>query len=187
MLAALIQAGADPLTNSVDWLAGNKPMASIPPSFHGERGTYGFALFSLLFTCAMVATALYGSIHNALQQRKFSGWRDPININRYIIWQLLLGILIGAFPDAVVMLTWGEVSYTSSMRIAEVDRFMDGMVMFPIVSALILWYRAKPVINYQLIIQPLPIDLWPRWRQMLPQIRIAAICAFISLGVALGK
>lgn len=186
-LLSLLQAAADPLTNAVEWVAGSKPRAFLPPSFHGSRGNFAFALFSLLFTCAILCTALYGSMHNAWVARKYSSWRDPINMNRYIIWLMIIAILMGAAPDVIFLLMWGEVTEVTAWRLAEFDRFCDGLVMFPIVGAMFLWYRAKPVINYQLIRVPLPIDLWPKWTQMAPQIRVAALVAFISAGVALGK
>lgn len=120
-------------------------------------------------------------------QKTISKWRDPINVNRYIIWLLLSTILVGGGPDVVVMLAYGEISPSHTALLLNLDRLMDGMTMFPVVAAILLWYRGKPVINYQLIRQPIPVDLWPKMRQMLPHIRIGVIVALISLGVALGK
>jgi hypothetical protein len=126
-------------------------------------------------------------MRNAWMQRTISQWRDPINVNRYVIWLLLSTILVGGGPDVIVMLAYGEVSNETTGLILQFDRIMDGLTMFPVVAAILLWYRAKPVINYQLIRQPIPVDLWPKLRKMGPNIRIGGVVALIALGVALGK
>ena len=168
-------------------LSGEHGAPIIPLSFDGSRVNYAWVLFSLMITVSFVATALLGSLKTAWDQRKLWTWRDPIMANRYILWCFCIGVMVGATPDLVTLYAYGEVSPGTLGMLLQIDRAMDSLVMFPVIAAVGLWYRAKPVINYQLIRQPIPVELWPTFRQMFPYIRIGLITAVIALGVAIGK
>tara|TARA_B100000929_G_scaffold268167_1_gene236864 strand:- start:275 stop:460 length:186 start_codon:yes stop_codon:yes gene_type:complete len=57
----------------------------------------------------------------------------------------------------------------------------------PFLIASTIWYRAKQVVAFQLVRQPIPVDLWPDFRKMVPHLRIVGLVMIISAGVAFGK
>src|SRR3546814_17131041 len=72
----------------------------LPASFAGDRLTYAFALFSILFTCSLSMMVMLNSIRNAWEQRFWVLWNHPLSVNRYILWFFVLtlqfmGVQIG--------------------------------------------------------------------------------------------
>lgn len=160
-----------------------------PPSFDGDQIAYGLALFGLTWIVALGAMLFIQSFGNFWERRQVDGLRDPINANRYIIWGMLGTIMLGAFGDVVILLIWGEVNNRTLSAWTAVDRYLDFLTAVPFTASVIIWARAKPVVNYQLIREPLPLHLWPQWSDpSMQQIRrIALAVAFIALGVSIGK
>tara|TARA_B100000929_G_scaffold268167_1_gene236865 strand:- start:457 stop:858 length:402 start_codon:yes stop_codon:yes gene_type:complete len=80
----------------------------LPPSFEGNRWISAWLLFGLTLICALSIAMLWQSIVNIRAEP--SRWRDPVNVNRYVLWGLLCTIICGAMPDTLVLLLWDEVS-----------------------------------------------------------------------------
>ena len=68
-----------------------------------------------------------------------------------------------------------------------IDRASDALTPVPFLIASTIWYRAKQVVAFQLVRQPIPVDLWPDFRKMVPHLRIVGLVMIISAGVAFGK
>lgn len=170
-----------------------------PPSFDGNPWSYGFALFSLTLISALSLAHLLTMLHDAhrvrLARRLFSGALAGETIGlftllgsyRTILAGLFLTIVLGALPDVLLLLAWGEASDPVIDRLFLLDRVCDGATLVPFLFAVTMkaW-----------VIQALPQRLAEVSRTPLQPLRpfmiarylkILALVLVISLGVTIGK
>lgn len=113
----------------------------IPASFSGNRLAFGFALFSLFSVSSLAIRQLFLI---AAQLRR-EGWRsDPdVGLYRMTVGALMMAIVLGAAPDVILLLIYGEANEQSMTAVMTIDRVCDGLVGVPFVAAVFLRVRAE--------------------------------------------
>lgn len=169
-----------------------------PPSFDGNPWTYGFALFSLTLVSAMSLAQLLAYVfeERRLREAERAGnmvFRPPnsplttLSAFRRIIISFLLMALLGAGPDVLILLAWGEAGNSTIESLYLLDRTCDGLVMVPFLSALWLLARTRQALPQQLAKAAL-IPLGPFRPAMLrDNAKILGVVLLIAIGVTFGK
>jgi hypothetical protein len=155
-------------------------MLSLTSSF-----PHAFALFALLTIASLSAQKMV-----ILGQAMFSssfGFNLPITVWRMKLFLLYAGFFCGAAPDALILMVYGQDLHVVPDWAHMLDRAMDGMTLLPFLCAVFISIRSVPIIEFQLTRQPIPMDLWPTWRSILPQIRATFFVLVITLGITLAK
>ncbi len=158
---------------------------AFPPSFDGSRLLFALALFALIWVTAISIALLWKSASDV--RARPTPWHEPLGVSRLIEAGWLMTIVMGAGPDVLVMLAWGEVSDWFIQNLLAVDKAFDLLCAVPFTFACWLRVRAGAVIGYQLIRQPIPMELMPTLAMLSDKLRIAALVALIAAGVAIGK
>lgn len=172
--------------------------SAYPPSFEGNPWSYGFALFSLTLICALAIAMLMHIVFEVRAKRAAFAmlnqeppppepWASPLTIHRTIVTCFLLTILCGAFPDVLILFSWGEAAPATMDALFFADRIGDGLTGLPFTCAAILSAWGSQVVPQQLIRNtPIPVRP-PTWRTFKDQFKIAAMVLLIALGVTLAK
>jgi hypothetical protein len=177
------------------------PVSPFPPSFDGNPWTYAFALFSLTLVSALSLAQLLEYAFEEQRKREIDRLvhnqvaaapipSEPINTLtafRRIVISFLLMAFLGATPDVLILLAWGETSIGWMERLYLLDRVCDGLVMFPFMTAMWLLARTRQAMPQQLAKAAL-IPLGPfHWGMLRQRLRIVVLVLFIAAGVTLGK
>lgn len=172
---------------------------AIPTSFSGNRIAYGFALFSL-FTMSSLAFRQLILIAWHLREED---WRaDPdVGLYRMVVGCMMMVILLGAGPDVILLLLWGEAGDRSMTTAMTFDRICDGLAILPFVAAVFLRLRAEqfqrtphladlqrlaPHIDFGprerrlFLVRPKPESVWEN-------VKIVSFVMAIAVGLALWK
>lgn len=170
-----------------------------PPSFDGNPWTYGQALFSLTLVSALSLAQLLALYFEPKREREISrlignpvpqprGYpMSALVAFRLILASFLLMAFLGAAPDVLILLAWGEASASTIEALYLVDRLGDGFVMFPFLTATWLIARTKQHHEQHLAnAVHIPLGLF-RWSTLLQNMKITAGVLVIAAGVTLGK
>lgn len=159
--------------------------SAYPAGFMGSEFAFFFALFSYVAVSAIAARQLVllvaTMVHNPID------WRSPLGAARVIIGCLLLSLLISTFPDAVMLLVWGEVATRTIVSIAVIDRLMDGLVIVPFGAACLIGINRHSVIRSQLARQPIALDRLPTKQALRHHYVSLGLILAIAAGVTFGK
>lgn len=173
-------------------------LSPYPPSFDGNPWSYGFALFSLTLICALSLAML---LHFIFESRaRAAAWRmsavptprpvpfaSPLAIHRMIITGFLLTILLGAFPDVLLLYAWGEADTSTIDALFLADRICDGMTSFPLLWSAALTAWGAQVVPQQLISSADIQIRAPQWRTIAGQLKIVGMVLIIAAGVTIAK
>lgn len=171
----------------------------IPLSFAGNRAAYGFALFSLFSTSSLAIRKLI--LIGA--QLHAEDWRvDPdVGLYRMALASLLLVIVLGASPDVIFLLLWGEASPATMSVVMTLDRVCDALTIIPFTAAIFLHVRADqfqrtPNLAELQHLAP-EVDVGPRERTLFvvsprresiaENVKIVILVTIIAAGLALWK
>lgn len=170
-----------------------------PPSFGDNPWAYGFALFGLTIISAMSLAILAGILLEARHNRQIdaavgnvavkslSPAITTLTLYRVKLACLLSTIAIGASPDVLVMLAWGEASDRMMAALFTLDRLGDGLALLPFVAFVMTVALSGGSVAHRLALDPYQVDLTPRWSRIRQKLQIA-LCAFlIAIGVTLYK
>lgn len=171
----------------------------IPNSFSGNRAAYGFALFSLF----SITSLSIRKIFLLAAQLRDEHWRnDPdVGFHRMALTCLLLVIVMGAGPDVILLLIWGEVGGRSLATAMTFDRMCDGLAVIPFVTALFLHIRAERIERRPALAQlssvtpPIPVRagerqlfvVQPRTESIAENVKIVVFVMLIAALLALLK
>ena len=158
---------------------------TFPPAFANNPFAYGFALFGLILVAAL-SLAQIVRLMRALDPHR-DGYASPVTCHRIILICLFSAILMGTFPDVVVLLLWNEVSNAAMQELWALDRVFDGLMLVPFLMAILVGVRSEARITYQLIKRDVAMDVWPTWKQTRDQFAIMGLAFLIAFGVAWGK
>lgn len=177
----------------------HQALSRFPPSFDGNPWTYGFALFSLTLVSAISLAILIGyaleyrarreinvAIDNPVTQPAFP-MTSPFSLYRWIICGFLLTIVMGALPDVLVLLAWGEASADTMEALFMFDRLADGLLILPYLCSAFLAVWAGQAVDHKLALDSIPMGLRPSWAMMRDRIKMAGLVLFIAIGVTLAK
>lgn len=113
----------------------------IPRSFSGNRAAYGFALFSLF---SMTSLAIRKLLLITAQLRAQPWREDPdVGFYRIALALMLVTIIIGAGPDVVLLLLWGEAGDRTLTTAMTLDRLGDGVALAPFIAAIFVMVKAE--------------------------------------------
>lgn len=169
-----------------------------PPSFDGNPWSYGFALFSLTLICAFAIAMFLQFLFEGRARRaamKAFGqtpqpplpWASPLTIHRSIVMCFLATILLGAFPDVLLLFAWGEAQAPTLDFLFLLDRICDGLTFAPFTAAIALSAWGAQVVPQQLI-RDTPVTVGAfKWRTIKDQTKIVVMVLIIALGVTIAK
>lgn len=173
-------------------------LSPYPPSFDGNPWSYGFALFSLTLICALSFAMLLHFVFEA--RARTAAWRisavptpkplklaSPLMIHRAIITGFLLTILLGAFPDVLILFAWGEAQTDTIDALFLADRICDGMTSFPLLASAALSAWGAQVVPQQLVTTHDIALRAPQLRTIVGQLKIVGMVMFIAAGVTFAK
>jgi hypothetical protein len=103
--------------------------------------------------------------------------KSAINIYRIQLIMMYLAIIIAVAPDAVYLWTYGEVSTVATQRLLLTDRLFDSLFLIPFFIFTYLQIRCGPILKFQLIRRPSPIDL----SVTKPKVKSTLLCALAIL------
>lgn len=171
-----------------------------PPMFDDSPFAYAFALFSLTLASALSLAMLIGFILEARRGKEIAalvGSRTPpsrsgsplnlFDLHRLIVSGFLLTILLGAMPDVVVLLAWGEASDRAMYSLFQLDRIFDGLTILPLATSLGLSTIAAQSVDHRLYIEPAPVRLSFKWSSLRDKFKIGGVVLCIAIGVTLSK
>ncbi|MEA1071301.1 hypothetical protein [Sphingomonas sp. LY160] len=174
-------------------------VSRFPPSFDGNPWTYGFALFSLTLITAISLAILVGYALDARTKRDVSRAIgnelpivtppaiSPLSLHRMIVSGFLLTIVLGAFPDVLVLLAWGEAADDTIEALFTIDRIGDGILVMPFLcsASLVVW--AGQAVDHKLALDSAAMTLRPSWIHLKERLKMVAIVFLIATGVTLAK
>lgn len=156
-----------------------------PSAFAGNWFLFGLAMFIDLFSCLLGLLLIFNNIRSIFITRKFTHFLDPINMYKYIILLFALTISLRTCMDATILLTWGELSFERMRDLNDLDRMFDISSIIPFLGFIYLILKGGPVIEFQLLRQPIPSDLFPTWimlrKPVLSFVIVMILCVIITL------
>lgn len=155
---------------------------AFPPSFQGDRFAYAFSVFGL-FGSALLALEWAVRIFRAARLDRHP-IRAPLTIVRLILFLLLSATLLRIGGDVLLIMFWPEVSPETRAALAQLDRIMDGVSVFPMTAAWIVGLFGAAVVEFQLVKQPIPADLWPSFRRIKRPLALGGMILTIALALA---
>lgn len=174
-------------------------MSRFPPSFDGNPWSYGYALFGLTLVSAASATVLVSYLLEARERRAINrlldnqvipalGPRWPLGrVLRVVIGSLLLTIFMGAFPDVLILLAWGEASDRTIEILFLVDRLLDGTLMYPFLLAITLIVSAGQSVEHVLSVDPMQASFRLLWSDLKQKLKLIPVVLLIAVGVTVAK
>lgn len=171
-----------------------------PPSFDGNPWSYGFALFSLTLISAIALTILIGYLSEARARREIDerignmvpaalspSALSPYVLHRLIIAGLMLTIVLGAVPDVLLLLAWGEAGDSTLDTLFLVDRVCDGLTLAPFLASTLLLLWAGQAVDHRLSIEPVKVRLRPSWQAIRERLKLVLLVLLIAVGVTFAK
>lgn len=170
---------------------------SFPPSSADSPLAYGFALFSLSMISVVaiaVLMALFIEWRGARENRMFLPLpiaRNCSDLNvalRVALVMFSMFLLAGALPDALILLSWGEVSIPTLRNMLIIDRTLDGLIIFPFLAGCFVLSWVWPSLTQSVAEIGVRNSMPPLNRRMVIKIaRVPALLLLISVGVTIGK
>lgn len=114
---------------------------NIPPAFSGNRGAYGFALFSLFTMTTLSMRKII--VVACCMAREGGGALLDVTLHRLAIICLLAVILLGTAPEVALLLLWGEISLDGHVALMSLDRLGDGLTIIPYLLFLAFMLKAE--------------------------------------------
>ncbi|WP_066723596.1 hypothetical protein [Sphingomonas pituitosa] len=170
-----------------------------PPSFNDNPLSYGFALFSLaLITSISLAYVIAAVLERSREREVNAKIRNValppsptgltlLSYHRLILCGLLLTIILGAGPDVLLLLAWGEASDEAMWWIFQLDRVCDAATIIPFLMSMFLTIRAERSIEHRLGLDPIKIPVRPTWGMVRDKLKITGAVLCIAVGVTLYK
>jgi hypothetical protein len=166
----------------MDAIASRTP---IPPTFFGMRWFYAATMAMTLAMSALASSAL---IENCRFLLSFPNrWEEPAKVTVINESLLLLAIIVGVTPDAIVLLSWGDPTAPAYSTLAALDRALDFASGGLFLIFMLRRIRSRPVALFQLQRDPIPIELQPTMEQLRPKFMMIGAILLIAVGVAFAK
>ena len=161
-----------------------------PAMFGGARGVYGLALFSQVLMSLLSIAAIIELVR--LYRTYNEPFRSPAQMHRVALGLILFGMVMLSLPGAVFNLLWHDPSLgdheVAVLRTVQQFRIAaQGLAWMPFLAGMTVLSLSRHAITFQLIRQPLPVDLWSNRSQMIQSARLGLACLVIAVLVALYK
>jgi hypothetical protein len=170
-----------------------------PPSFNDNPWSYGFALFSLALITSVSLAYVIGVVLERWREREINAkvrnaaappprlGMTLLTYHRLILCGLLSTIILGAGPDVILLLAWGEASDEAMWWIFQIDRVGDACTIAPFLMSMFLTIRAERSIEHRLGLDPVKIPVRPTWGMVRDKLKITGAVLCIAVGVTLYK
>lgn len=155
---------------------------SLPPSFGEDKMIYFFSIFGLLTILLLMSEWLWRVTWAFFD--KPHPLRHPVTVSRMIMALMLLGVLMGVGGDVFLVVAWPELSGESRLWLTRLDKVLDGASAAPFFLAWTWGIIGGAMVEWQLVRHPIPINLWPSWRDMQRPAAIGALVFFISASIS---
>lgn len=157
----------------------------IPPTFAGLRWLYGGVLALLLTSSALGFGAIIENLRFLATTN--AAPREPARVMVVNETMQIAAFVLLVLGDVLVLMAWGEAAAPANSYLARLDRFLDGGAACAFAAYLWRRLRVRPVLIYQLLREPIPLELEPTWEQLKPKFMVAVGILVVSFGVAFGK
>jgi hypothetical protein len=117
-------------------------------------------------------------------ERRFP-YQHPSSVARVILMSLLVSIVLRAGPDILSLMLWGDMSPAERLTLLKMDGYLDTVSFVPFGVAWVTAFLGGPILMYQLERHPLPLHLWPTWRQVRRPMKIGLAVLAISVATTL--
>lgn len=139
--------------------------------FQGSGVTDNFFLFWIstfidLLLTMMSAVMFYNTTKSYIATHHLGGLRYPINLYKAFILSMAALIFARVAPDTVIQMLWKEAPTTTMIWLQHINQFMDAFAIIPFLAGIYILIRSGPLIEFQLLRQPIPTNLWPSWRMV---------------------
>jgi hypothetical protein len=177
-----------------------------PPSFDDSSLVYAGALFGLAMITGCALAILVGYLCQSREAAREAPGniyrvRYPKGINvsprrtewtlyelyRFKICALLVTILLGAAPDVLVLLAWGEVSDPTMFLLFQADRICDFVALFPFMGFVCVYVASGQAVGHALSVDERTADFTPAIPRLRDKLGIAFWSLLIAAGVTLYK
>lgn len=120
---------------------GTAPEGTLPRAYNGNRAAYAFA-FASLFSLTSLSIRKVIIIAQELFDRN---WREAPDIGLYRIVLLIFHsvFILGAGPDCVILMIWGEVTESTMNGWLMFDKICDGLCFPVFLVGTIILMRAE--------------------------------------------
>lgn len=152
--------------------------SDLPPSFSDDRIIYFLSVFGLLTVLLLMSEWLWRVAWSFFDRPQ--PIKHPISVVRCITALLLLGILMGVTGDAALVIGWPELTPYQRLAVSQTDRVLDGLTAIPFFLAWLFALLGGAMVDWQLQRHPIPVNLWPGWRQLRRPLTIGALVVFIA-------
>lgn len=175
--------------------------SKFPPAFQGDIWTYGMALASMSALSFVSFAILVGYVLEARINEKIGkqicNWlkapekkqRTLGFYDRLVTSGFLVTILLGTFPDVLVMVTWREVSSETMLDLYHWDRVCDSLVIIPYLFSVFLGLGIRQAkrhkLNYRADYKPHPNII--HWSDALEKAKIIVLALVLAAGIAFYK
>lgn len=138
-------------------------------------------LFSLIFFSAMALEWLWRYAWSLREHP--APLKDPTTALRGTIILILLAMLCRVLPDTVQAMVWAESDAAARIRLLIWNERFNALSSIPFALAWLMAYLGGPMILYQLHREPIPLHLWPTWKQVARPAKIASACLALALAL----
>jgi len=139
--------------------------------FQGSGVTDNFFLYWLstfidLLLTMMSGVMLYNTTRSYIATKHLGGLRYPVNLYKAFIMCMAALIFFRVWPDTVIQLIWKEAPTSVMLTLQHINQIFDAAALLPFLAGIYVLIRSGPLIEFQLLRQPIPTNLWPSWRMV---------------------
>lgn len=160
-------------------------LADRPASVQANPVILMFSIFGLLGGSMLMLEIISRVVSDAIGQPR--PWKHPVTIVRLRSGLGALGVLLYIGPDAVSFMFWPDVTPQTRYAIAITNRLLDSLALIPLSGAWMIGIYGQRTIAYQLSRHPIPVNLWPTWKQLHRPLKIGLLLLILSMGLSLGR
>lgn len=187
-------------------------ISRFPPSFADSPLNYAFAVFSLTLVSAvsisiiagylmeprrqrqiecLLQNAIPGEAERVKQWRPFEMWglgrATPVAIFRLVVSLFLTTLTLGALPDVIWLLAWGEAGDRTMATLFLLDRWCDGFTILPFTAGVVVLWRSAQVMDQKLVSDALTVSILPKWSTIRDKLNMVLLVGLIASLAALYK
>lgn len=149
---------------------------------------WGTTLIDLMLAL-LSAVLFYNTTKSIILTRKSikGGFSQPVNIYKLILLCVSSLVFLRVSIDAIILLTWKEISNEQMNFWQLVNQVFDTLAAIPFFVFFYCIIRAGPVLEFQLLRQPIPTDLLPSWKMIRQPVIALVLVVLLSFTVVSTK
>lgn len=156
-------------------------LSAYPPGFESAPVLYLATVFSLILVMMLALEWTWRLIWSIFERP--APVKHPVTVFRIILLALLVGSIVRIAPDTWLLMRWPNLEPHERASIQLWDARLDaGAFIFMSLA----WLTARlgdPFITFQLEKQPVPVHLWPTWRDLRRPMKIGVAVFAIAFAL----